>query len=189
MPQKFDPENKQVLISSQRREQLDIFRVMSLVPLLDDHVIADVGCGPGYFTVPLGKSVFNGKVIALDVQQEMLDAAEEEVARSRLGNVEFRLSQEASLPLDDASVDGALIAFVFQEAEERAKLMGEIRRVVKKGGWVAVLEWHRHETDHGPPLEQRIEEDEMRELAAAATLRFSARYSLNNDQYMLLLQG
>ena len=189
MHQKFDPSNKAVLISSARHESLDSFRIMSLIPILDYHVVADIGCGPGFFTVPLGKQLYNGNVIALDIEQEMLDAARDEVKRSRLGNVEFRLSQESVLPLDDNSLDGALAAFVFQEAEDREELLGEIRRAVKKGGWVAILEWHKHETEIGPPVDQRIEQAEMIRLAEQAGFKVAARHKLNDDQYMLALQG
>ena len=138
MTRKFDPSNKDALISSQRQQSLDSFHVMSLIPLRPYHVVADVGCGPGYFAVPMGKHVFDGKVFALDVQQEMLDATKEELERVHLTNVDLVLSKENKLTLDDDSLDGALLAFVLHEADSPPKLLKEVRRCLRKGGWLAL---------------------------------------------------
>ena len=187
-PRKFDPSKKDVLVSPQRREDLDTYRVMALLTLLPYHVVADIGCGPGYFAVALGKHVFDGKVYALDVQQEMLDATKEELERVYLTNVELVLSQEEKLPLEDDSLDGAFAAFVVHEANAAKTLLQETLRCLHKGGWLAILEWHKREMEEGPPLEERIDELELWEMAQDVGFRFTSRHSLNNSQYMFLLR-
>ena len=187
-PRKFDPGKKDVLVSSQRRQDLDTYRVMALLPFLPYHVVADIGCGPGYFAIPLGKHVFDGKVYALDVQQEMLDATKEELERVQLTNVELVLSQEEKLPLEDDSLDGAFAAFVVHEAKAPRALLQETLRCLRKGGWLAILEWHKREMEEGPPLEERIDELELWEMAKDVGLRFTSRHTLNDSQYMFLLR-
>ena len=54
----------------------DSQRLLSLVPIMPHHWVADVGCGVGKHTVPLGKYLFSGKVFALDVDQEKLDGTQ-----------------------------------------------------------------------------------------------------------------
>ena len=78
MPKKVksDPQKMDLMLSTERRKNLDTHRLLSLVPIHIHHVIADIGCGPGYLTIPLGKYLFDGKVFALDIQQEMLDATQ-----------------------------------------------------------------------------------------------------------------
>ena len=188
MPKKFDPKNKEVLVSSQRYDKLDPQRVMSLLPLLIYQSIADIGCGPGYFTVPLAKYLFDGKVFALDVQQEMLDAARKEIESIHLTNVQFDLSQENKLPLEDECLDGAFAAFMIHETEKPRIFLKEINRCLRKGGWLALLEWHKVEMEEGPPLEERIEEAKLHEITEKAGFRHASRHSLNDSQYMLLMR-
>ena len=188
MTRKFDPSNKDVLISSQRQQSLDAFRVMSLIPVRPYHVVADVGCGPGYFAIPLAKHVFDGKVFALDVQQEMLDATQEELKRINLTNVDLVLFKESKLTLEDDSLDGALLAFALHEADSPHDLLKDVRRCLRNGAWVALLEWEKREMEEGPPLKERIDEPELSEIALKAELQFTARHSLNENQYMLVMR-
>jgi ubiquinone/menaquinone biosynthesis C-methylase UbiE len=188
MPEKFDPSNKDVLVSDDRRRHLDIHRVLSLLPIQPYHTVADIGAGPGYFTIPLAKYLFDGKVYALDVQQEMLDATKTALESIRLTNTELLLSEETKLPLEKSSLDGALMAFVLQEANDRKGLLKDANRALCNGGWLAILEWYKKETESGPPVAQRIDEADMLKLVTAAGFRFTARHEVNKDQYMLILR-
>ena len=175
MPVKFDPRNKDVLLSAERRKALDMYRLLSLMPILPHHVVADIGCGPGFFTVPLAKYLWDGKLYAVDIQQEMLDAAKEAVESERLSNVELVRSTERRLPLDKEGLDGALMAFVLQEAAGRKSLLKEVRRCMRTPGWAVVIEWHRKESEEGPPFKQRIEDTEMVKLLDEAGFRVASR--------------
>ena len=188
MVKKFDVAQMDVLVSPDRANRIDVHRILATVPILKYHRVADVGCGPGFFTVPLAKFLFDGKVIAIDVQQEMLDASKERVEATHLTNVEFALSEEAKLPLEASSLDGALMAFVMQEVSSRKGLMRDVYRCLTKGGWLAIMEWLKVETDHGPPVERRIPEDEMRKMAEDMGFRFTARLDVNADQYMIVMR-
>ena len=187
-PTKFDPASKEGLVSRERREALDPQRVLSLVPIQYHQTIADIGCGPGYFTVPIAKSLFGGKVYALDVQQEMLDATQAAFDEINLTNVEVRLSKEKQLPLDDGSLDGALIAFVLQESQDPQALLSEAKRCLKDAGWLAVLEWRKEEMEAGPPLAQRIDSEELRGMSEEAGFRIKMEHKLNGSQYMITMR-
>ena len=188
MGKKFDPSNKDELLSLQRQEKLDVQRVISLLPLSPHHVVADIGCGPGYFAVPLGKYLFHGKVLAIDVQEEMLEATKEALERIHLTNVEVILSKEETFPIQDDDLDGAFAAFVVHEADDPSGMMNEFKRCVRAGGWLALLEWHKKEMDSGPPLKERIEEADLLEMAKKAGFRLERRHSLNSEQYMLVMR-
>ena len=188
MPKKFDPQDKDALLSPERYRELDPHRVISLIPIRPYHIVADIGCGPGYFAVPLGKHMFDGKLFAIDVQQEMLDATDVALKRIHLTNVELVLAEEGKLPLDDDSLDGALAAFVAHEVDDPKGFLTEIRRCLRNGGWLALLEWHKRKMDDGPPLKSRIDEAKLREMAQDIGFRFTARHSLNDKQYILLMR-
>ena len=82
------PSSIERLLRPERLETLDPFRVLSHCPLTPRDTVADIGCGPGYFTLPLAKFLINGKVIALDTSDEMLEACRARLDKVRLGNVE-----------------------------------------------------------------------------------------------------
>lgn len=186
MPVKFDPQDKEVLLSAERRKALDMYRLLSLIPILPHHVVADIGCGPGFFTVPLAKYLWDGKLYAVDIQQEMLDAAKEAVDSERLSNVEFVKSTERRLPLEKERLDGALMAFVLQEAAGRESLLKEVRRCMRTPGWAVVIEWHKKKSEEGPPFKQRIKDTEMVDLLDKTGFRVASRRDLNSKQYMVL---
>ena len=185
---KFDPKNKDELVSRERRHQLDPSRLLSLIPVMSHHWVADIGCGPGFFTIPFAKYLFDGKLFALDIQKEMLKATQEALDASRLTNAEVILSKETKLPLDDEVLDGALASFVLQEARNPATLLKEVRRCLKSSGWLVILEWHKREMEEGPPLSQRISEDELRAMTEKLDFRFRALRNMNGSQYMMLVR-
>ncbi len=51
-PAKLNPAKMDALLALKRRETLDQERVISMIPLRPYHVVADIGCGPGYFAIP-----------------------------------------------------------------------------------------------------------------------------------------
>ena len=183
---KFDPKNKELLVSRDRRTALDVYKLLRIFPILSHHHVADVGCGPGFFTIPMAKMVFDGRIHALDIQDEMLDAVRAEVEKINLTNVDIVKSQEKKLPLDDESVDGVLAAFVLQEATSPKTLLKEALRTLKKNGWLVILEWYKKEMDEGPPIGQRIDMDDMKEMTAKAGFRVREARDLNGKQYMVM---
>ena len=185
---KFDPKDNALLLSPERRHTLDVHRIMSLMPLQPYHWVADIGCGPGYFTLPLAKYLFSGKVFALDIQQPMLDATRESLDTLHLTNAELLLSKESKLPLEDESLDGALAAFVLQEANSPKALLKDTLRCLKKSGWLVILEWHKREMEEGPPLERRIDLEEMLDMTGKLGYRLSGRRDLNGSQYMVVVR-
>ena len=185
---KFDPKNMHVLVALERRQAIDTYSLLSRLPIRPHHVVADIGCGPGYFTLPLAKYLHSGKVYALDVQQEMLDAVQKALDESRLTNVDVALTKEKKLPLEDESLDGALVAFVLQEADNPRALLAEARRCLRGSGWLSVLEWHKRETEQGPPVSRRIDPDDMEVMLQKLDFRAIDRRELNPDQYIFLMR-
>ena len=185
MARTFDPRNKERLLDPGRQELLDPDRLFSILPLRYYQRVADIGCGPGYFSLPLAKYLYDGKLYAVDIQEKMLEAARERLTPYRFSNVEFIKSKDASIPLPADSLDGALMVLVLHEATNRAGLLKAVAGLLQRSGWAVVIEWYKRETGSGPPLEHRLDEDEVKALAEEAKLRFVSERSLNNQHYML----
>ena len=179
----------QRLLSPDRLEILDPFVVLSFCPINVHDRVADIGCGPGFFTIPLAKFLVNGNLYALDIDEEMVSACRERVAQARLGNVEVLKCDELEFPLEPQSLDGAFLAFVVQASLEKTRFLQAVRQLIQPKGWCTILEWYHKETEAGPPLERRVDPEELKDLAREAGFRYRDHRDLNGDQYMMTLRN
>ena len=173
------------LLSPERAQTLDPLTILSFCPINIHDTVVDIGCGPGYFTLPLAKTLVNGKLYALDTDDEMLAACRERVTQVRMGNVEVLKCSEFEFPLEPASVDGAFLAFVVQASSDKPRFLRQVHELIRPRGWCTVLEWYRKETEYGPPLERRIEPDELVKVAESAGFRPRGWRDINGDNYMM----
>ena len=178
-----------VLLSPDRIQTSDPLVIMSFVPINAYETVADIGCGPGYFTIPLAKSLINGKLYALDIDDEMVAACRERVRQARMGNVEVDKCGEFEFPIEAGSLDGAFIAFVVHHSEDRGRFLNAVRGLMQPRGWCSILEWFRKDTGSGPPLERRIDPGELEETARAAGFRTMGWRPLNDEHYLMTLRN
>lgn len=179
----------QRLLSPQRDASLDTLAILSFSGISYRDRVADIGCGPGYFTIPLAKALVEGKLYALDIDNEMLDACRERVAQARMGNVEILKCEEFDSSLEAGSLDGIFLAFVIQQSPDKPRFLKAVRQLLRPRGWGAILEWYRKETETGPPLERRVDPELMEELLKSAGFRYLGWRDLNGDQYMMTLRN
>jgi len=169
---------------------LDPERIVTALPLLPDQTVGDVGCGTGFFTEPLARALPAGKVLAFDVQPEMVKATAERMANVGLANVEVLPSRELHLPVANSVLDGAFAAFMLHETDNLPALLKELHRVLRPGGWLAVLEFYRREGKGGPPLHIRLEPEEVQvALREAGFQPEGDALALNERHYMLLARA
>jgi SAM-dependent methyltransferase len=180
----------QRLLDPNRPQRLDPFEVMAFMEIGDWDQVADIGCGPGYFTIPLAKTLINGKLYALDINEEMLEACRERVSQARLGNVEVLKCDEFDFPIEKGSLNGLFLAFVIQQSPDKPRFLRTVRELLRPRGWCTILEWYHKETETGPPLERRVDPEDMRKMANGAGFRYVSWRDLNNgDQYMMTLRN
>lgn len=97
--------------------------------------VLDLGSGAGFDSFLAAKKVGeNGKVIGVDMTEEMINKAKENAAKYNYKNVEFRLGDIEILPVDDSSVDVIISNCVINLAPDKDKVFSEARRVLKNGG-------------------------------------------------------
>lgn len=184
MPHKFDPRQKHLLLSDEREAALQPEKLLRKLGLRAGDTMADIGCGPGFFTLPAARIVGrNGIVLAGDIQGEMLTSVRSRAHEAELGNIRVVKTSETEIPLPAESFDFVLLAFVLNELEHRATFLHRAARLLKPTGRVVVLEWERAETPSGPPLEDRVSRDELVEDALAAGLRVKDDGELGDGQY------
>ena len=179
----------QRLLSPERAAMLDTLTIFSFCPINVHDTVAEIGCGPGFFTIPLAKALANGKVLALDLDDEMLAACQDQIDQARMGNVEILKCSEFEFPVEAASVEGVFLAFVLQASPDKGRFLAAVRELLQPKGWCSVIEWYRKETAMGPPLERRIDPDDLEVVARDAGFRTMGWRDLNGDNYMMTLRN
>lgn len=103
-------------------------------------VVGDLGCGTGELTAALAPHVAH--VHAIDASAPMLAAARARVAGA--ANVTLAEAALESLPLDDASLDAAILLLVLHHVADPARALAEVRRVLRPGGRLLVADMRAH---------------------------------------------
>ncbi|RAH63508.1 methyltransferase-UbiE family protein [Aspergillus piperis CBS 112811] len=112
-----------------------------LLPHLQPNMsILDVGCGPGSITIDLARKVPLGHVVGVEYVVDPLDGARSLAASEGVTNVRFQVGDIHDLPFPDNHFDVVHAHQVLQHIADPVQAFKEMRRVVKKGGIVAVQE-------------------------------------------------
>ncbi len=114
----------------------------SMLMLLPPMVIADLGAGEGTFTQLLARRA--QQVIAVDNSSKMVEFASDLARRNGLTNVEFRLGDLESPPIDPQSCDLVFLSQSLHHALHPAKAVAAAYRILKPGGRVVVLDLKKH---------------------------------------------
>ena len=181
------PTSVERMLRPERAETLDPFRVMSHCPVNPRDTVADIGCGPGYFTLPLAKYLIYGKVFSLDASDEMIQACQERVNQARLGNVEVVKCEEYEFPVEAGVADGLFISVTLHHPEDRVRFLTAAKEMLKPGGWCFIVEWQKKETESGPPQQVRITTEELRQIAKDSGFKFQSSLNLNSDYFVATL--
>lgn len=116
--------------------------LLSLLELLDPQwVVGDLGCGAGHIAEALSPAV--GRVIAIDESGPMLAAARARLTQCE--NVELREGHIESLPIDDSTLDVGILFLVAHFISDPARAMQEVRRVLKPGGRLLIVDLVSHD--------------------------------------------
>lgn len=149
----------------------DVVRAMDLSPTMS---VADIGAGTGYFSVRLARAVSSGKVIATDIEPDMVRYLNERAAREQLPNLEATLATQTTSGLAAESVDRILVVHVWHHLGDRVAYARGLSAALKPGGKLFIVDFSAT-ASHGPPPNMRVTpEAVIAELTAAG---FTAQLS------------
>lgn len=183
---KFSPEHADRLLSADRLQATDfeaLFREIGVRPRM---TVADLGCGNGFFTLPLAEKVGpHGTVYAVDVSPEMLDKLRD---RGVPDNVQILLSGEEAVPLETDSVDLAVASNMLHEVGNRPGYLLEIRRILRESGRLWVLDWLPLDEPQGPPKHHRLAPEVLEQDLRQAGFDVLWRKNMPPSHYHILAQ-
>lgn len=186
MAHKFNPKWLEVLDSPKRFEWMRPDKIVRQIGLAKGMVAMDVGAGTGFFAFPMAEVVGEqGKVLAVDIMQEMLDILKKRIAEKGCKNVEPVLSTEERIEVPDDTADLALIVDVLHELEG-LNTLNEIRRILKPGGKFVVIDWRKKFELKGPPRFIRLKIPKAKEKVESAGFVFESEFTPTDSHYGLI---
>jgi SAM-dependent methyltransferase len=135
----------------EQEERTDL--LLNALALKPTDVVADIGAGSGYFTFRISKLVPQGKVLAVDIQQEMIDILNTTKQKQEINNVETVLGTITDPKLQANTVNLALFVDAYHEFSHPREMMSAIVKGLKPGGRVALVEYRAE--DPNVPIRPR----------------------------------
>lgn len=135
----------------QRGEAESVMRLAEITPGMR---VADIGAGEGYYTIRLAQAVGpEGRVLAQDIDREVLDRLGDRVVRERLDNVSIKLGAADDPKLPENSFDRIFLVHMYHEVQDPYAFLWNMWPSLKEGGQVVVVDVDRPTDRHGiPPL-------------------------------------
>jgi ubiquinone/menaquinone biosynthesis C-methylase UbiE len=160
--------------------------VVAALSLKPGEVIADVGSGSGYFTLRVAAQVGpQGRVYGVDIDPEMVRHLSRRVRDAGLRNVHAILADPAD-PLLPEPVDRFLIVDTWHHVEDQAGYLALMRRLLKPGGQVVMIDYQKTETPVGPPQAIRIARADLVKQMEGAGFRVAKEHTFLPYQYFLV---
>lgn len=163
-------------------------QILGAFDILPGQKIADFGAGTGFFTKAISQRVGEkGKVYAVEVQENIFLKLKEET--KRLGNVESihgDIEVLGGTHIRDSLIDTVLIANVMFQMVDKDGCINEIKRILKPGGRVVVIDWTDSFGNMGPRPEMIFGEMKARTFFESKGFKFVEKVSAGAHHYGII---
>jgi SAM-dependent methyltransferase len=149
----------------EREEEERLTLLMEALKLKPGMNVADIGAGSGVISVMIANRIGDGKVFAVDIQQEMLDALEAKCRMQMVKNVEPVLGTTQSPRLAAGSIDLAIMVDVYHEFDFPFEMLKEMVASLKPGGRIAFVEYRKEDPNVPIKLVHKMTEEQIRKEA------------------------
>lgn len=123
----------------EQEERTDL--LLKALALKPTDVVADIGAGTGFFTFIMAPKLPQGKVLAVDIQPEMIEYLNEGKAKRKITNVQPVLGTESDPKLSANSIDMAILIDAYHEFSYPREMMEHISAALKPGGRIVLVEY------------------------------------------------
>ncbi len=168
---------------------LDPSKILAYAGLEKGAVIADFGCGNGFYPVAAAKLAGeNGQVYAVDIKNESLEATISAAKHEGLKNIYVLKHnlENPGVPIKENSCDAVILAGILHLSKLQKNILRETYRVLKTGGKVVVIEWKKEPLPFGPSMESRIAPADASRLFAESGFVFKSEMPADAFHYSLL---
>ncbi len=130
----------------EREREEDTTLAIKELNLQPGMVVADIGAGTGYYSIRIARYVLpGGKVLANDIQPEMLQRLKANAEAAKVANIETILGTESDPRLPANAVDLVIMVDVYHELSRPQRILGHIRAALKPNGKLVLLEYRKED--------------------------------------------
>jgi len=173
-------------MSDERRSYQNPLKIAKAVGVKKGMTVVDMGCGPGFFTLPLAKLVgTKGRVYAVEANAVMLEHLRNNIRKTGANVNRIRLvhADVSKTGIPAASADIVLLARILHDIEDKKALLGEVGRICKPGGRVIDLDWKKIRMNHGPPYGITLSKPQSERILKANGLRIAGSFDPGKYHY------
>ncbi len=157
----FPPDK--IFLLEEPRDWQDTKEILDRLRINPGDMIADIGAGSGYFTIPLASRVGDkGMVFAEDIQIEMVNYISKKVEKLGLNNVRVVFGKVEDPSLLDDFFNLVFLTNTYHELEKPRLMLENIRKDLKYNGRLAIIDWDpAKKSPFGPPMDMRVSESRV----------------------------
>jgi arsenite methyltransferase len=161
--------------------------VVMALELKEGERIADIGAGSGYFALRFTHHVgAGGQVLAVDINPDMIVHLNQRIRDAGAENIRTILALPDDPLLADSSVDRVFICETWHHIENHPQYLARLKKTLKPGGQVIIIDFQKKPTPVGPPAEMRVaREDVLREFEQNG-FRLAKEHTILPYQYFLI---
>ena len=168
---------------------VDPTRLIKKVGIKSGDRVADFGCGPGYFSIPIAKTIGeDGEVFAFDVLPSALSALESQAKIQGVDNIAIKrvnLEKKQGTRLENESVDWVVLKNILFQNDKKRNIIKEAYRILRKGGKILIMEWDKN-LSVGPAQKMRISPQELIEIIDREEFIFEKQLPAGNYHYVII---
>jgi len=162
--------------------------ILNALDIRPGQTVCDIGAGPGYFTLRAAKRVGEGgRVFAVDVEPRILDVLRTRLEKAGARNVTPVLALPGDPLLPPGICDLVLVIDTYHHLPDRPRYLARLAGVLRPGGRIANVDWHKHKTAVGPEMDHRVARQDFLAEAAKAGLRVVAEQKFLPYQYFIVV--
>jgi len=178
-----------MLEDPKRDEYQKPHEVITALKLKKGEVIADLGAGSGYFSFRLAHHLGKGgRVYAVDISPDMIVHLNRRIRDLKANNVVSVLAAPDDPLLAEASVDRFFICDTWHHIENHDRYLSLLKKMLKPGGQVVMIDFKKAKTPVGPPMEMRIDRDDLVKEMERNGFRLNTEYTFLPYQYFIVFK-
>ncbi|MFA6274160.1 MAG: class I SAM-dependent methyltransferase [Candidatus Paceibacterota bacterium] len=158
--------------------------------LKEDMIVADLGAGTGFYSIPAAQMVLKGKVYAIEVQDDFLGIIRNKVKDAGLDNLNCILGDIEKIggtKIGDGIVDAVIVSNIISQVKDQDKFVEEIGRILKNRGRVLLIDWSEESPLINSKLKTVITKDKALKIFESKGFIFERDINTEVHHYGMIL--
>ncbi len=168
-------------------EFLNPQKILEKVPLKENMVVCDLGCGSGGWAVPLAKMLKTGVIYAVDILDSAISALNARIEREKIVNIRPILADvEKGVKIASNTIDFVLLSNILFESDDKESILKETYRLLKPQGIALIVDW---KSDSPVGIKERVVSfDELRLLLNKLGFKVEKEFDAGKFHWAMLIK-